>query len=305
MRSIQLLVFFSSLFMSVLGHAAATSEGHLVTPDFRVVRDAIDSQVQAVGPRNVLVVFDTDNTILATDTDLASEHWSLWQSQLIQSQPESKDKVAATMPELFTIQGLMLDLSSMHPVEKRIPQDLRQLSARGVSSMVLTSRGIHLHDATLREFERNGFVFNMPGHPATYLPFSLDRPEVVGLSQEELKALNVTAVKPVRYENGILLTDGQHKGLMLKALLGASKLRFKSIVFVDDRSHHLDGVQAAFKNRSESVVTIQYTHEAAHIAAFNQSDKRVVKVQWCALSKGLKDSVYLGRRTLPFIPCVR
>ena len=303
MRSFKLSLFFFSLFMSGVLSAAEAQHEHLVTPDFRVVRDAIDDQVDAAGPRNVLVVFDTDNTILATDTDFGGEHWSLWQSQLIQSQPDSKEKVAATMPQLFSIQGWILGLMSMHPVEKRIPQDIKQLNSKGVSSMVLTSRSIDLHDATLRELDRNGFAFSMPGHPATYVPFQLDRPETVGLSKEELKAFNVTSTTAVRYERGILLTEGQHKGLMLRAFLAASKLHFKSIVFVDDRSHHLDGVQAAFKGRSETVVTIQYTHEAAHIAAFNQSDKRVVKAQWCAFSKGLKDSIFVGIQSLPFAPC--
>lgn len=64
-------------------------------------------------------------------------------------------------------------------------------------------------------------------------------------------------------------------------------------------------MQAAFANRSEDVYTTRYTHQLAHIEDFMASDKGPVKAQWCALSLGLKQSLYPETPTalLPFRLC--
>jgi hypothetical protein len=297
-------LFFSFLFLT--SFASAASNQHFATSEFSVVRAFINEQVANVGAKNVLVVFDMDNTTMATDSDFGSEHWSLWQHQLIKN--HSTDKIAANLAQLYTIQGWVLSLSSMHPVENRIPSDIKQWNARGVKTLVMTSRSTNLHDATMREFDGNGFIFSFRGYPETDLPFNLNNPIDAGITRDELREFNVTSVKPLRFERGVLLTEGQHKGLMLRAVLARARTRFKSIIFIDDRATHLEGIHAAFKAREEVIDTIQYRHQAGHIAAFNDSDKRVVKAQWCAFSKGLRNSIYAdvpANDALPFIPCLR
>src|SRR4051812_35932338 len=69
------------------------------TEAFEDVRQVIDQAVEAYGPEATLVVFDTDNTTLATDADLGSEHWFLWQSDMIKAGDFTHGAVARSIPE--------------------------------------------------------------------------------------------------------------------------------------------------------------------------------------------------------------
>jgi hypothetical protein len=265
--------------------------GHQVTPDFADARATIDAAVAAHGAERVLVVFDVDNTILATDQDLGGEHWYLWQEGLIKS--ADPGAVAPSVDALLRVQGWIYALTRMHAVEPRIPLDVAELSRTGVRFMALTSRGPELHDVTLRELARNGFdlAATAPGphggYAGAYLPYDPAAPAAAGLTADDVARLGLKAPKPVTFHDGIMLTSGQHKGAMLRTLLAKTSAQFDAIVFVDDREHHSQGMQAAFANRPEEVHTVRYVHELAHIEAFQASDKHEAKAQWCALGTAL------------------
>jgi len=264
---------FSALF-AITPAALAADAGRHQTPDFSAVRAVMDEALVAAGdPGQVLVVFDIDNTILATDDDLAGEHWFLWQSEMIKAGNFTEGAVAKTVDELLVVQGWLYTIGRMHAVEPRIPEDVKELAARGTRFMALTSRNPEIRDVTLRELAKNGFDLGAaaPGPSGGYAgPF-----------------LPEAGSKPVIFERGVMLTSGQNKGAMLRALLAKTGAAFSDIVFVDDRPHHLEGVQAAFADRPERVRTVRYVHELPRVEAFHAGDKAEVKAQWCALSAGL------------------
>ena len=286
--------------LSLAGAAFGRNAGEAVTPAFADVRATIEAAAATHGDTNVLVVFDLDNTLLATDTDLGSEHWFLWQAGLIGdgTAPRQADAAAASVPALLQAQGWILQVASMHADEARIATDLGELQERGVHIMNLTSRNLDLRDATIRELSRNGIDLSKtaPGPAGGYAaPFLLELPSTE------------PAAKSVVFDRGVLLTQGQNKGLILRALLAKTGHETAAIVFVDDRQRHLDNVQAAFKDRAEDVYTVRYTHEVTHVDAFQASDKETVKAQWCAFSNGLAASVFAATPAAdrPFLACTQ
>lgn len=263
------------------------------TQAFEDVRQTIDQAVAAYGAEGTLVVFDTDNTTLATDADIGSEHWFLWQSDMIKSGDFAHGAVARTIPDALKYQGYILSVSGMHPTEARIGRDVGQLTKAGVHFLVLTSRMLDVRDPTAREFARAGIdlktnaVGPAGGYPSSFIPYDPAHPETYGLTVADVERFKLTEPKAVNYENGIFLTQGQHKGSMLKILLAKTGATVKAIVFVDDRLHHLEGMQQAFEDRPEAVYTVQYQPELPKIEVFKASDKTDVIRQWCSFAEGV------------------
>jgi hypothetical protein len=288
-------LFSTAILFSITTQVAQgfPAEPQIQTQAFEEVRQTIDRAVATFGAENVLVVFDTDNTILATDQDIASEHWFMWQADMIKAGDFAHGAVARTIEDALRLQGYVLNVSAMHPVEPRIGADVRELTEAGVRFMVLTSRMLDVRDPTAREYERAGIdlatnaIGPRNGYAGTFMPYDPARPEEFGLTAEDVERFKLHEPKPVIYENGIFLTQGQHKGSMLKTMLAKTGVEVKAVVFVDDRAHHLEGMQQAFEKRPEAIYTVQYQHELERIEAFRASDKAEVIAQWCAFAAGL------------------
>lgn len=296
MRSVP-TIFASWLLATLTTAAFGANLGHTDTTSFTGVRAVIDTAIATTTPDKVLVVFDLDNTILATDSDFGSEHWFHWQSELIQQQTTggalNPALVAPAVDGLLKIQGYIYAVTPMHATESTIAPNIQELAAQGVRFMALTSRGLDVRDATLRELARNGIDFTATapgprgGYAGAYLPYETNAPDTYGLTAADVVAFKLAAPKDVVFEHGVMLTQGQHKGSMLKTLLAKTGTTFDAIVFVDDRPHHSLGIQAAFDLRPEQVRTVKYGHEAAHIEDFRASDKTKVRAQWQALKPGI------------------
>jgi hypothetical protein len=256
------------------------------TADFADVARLVDAELDR-GAR-VLYVTDLDNTILATDQDIGSEHWFLWQKRLIEAGDETA--VARTADALLATQTLIYGATHMHPTQAEIPSYVSAFTRRGVGTVVLTSRGLDMPDITQRELTRNGFDFaaNAPGPAGGYA--DTWSPSAGG--------------RPVSYERGVMLTQGQNKGEMLAALLDKTGAAYDAIVFVDDRPHHLEAMASAFEHRPERLYTVLFTNERPEIEAFDASDKSEEIAAWCAFAAGwtaLLDPA--GRADVPFVAC--
>lgn len=295
--------FTFALFQLFFLHTSswAKSGGHYQLSQFNDIAKVIEQNIRQFGPENVLLALDIDNTTLVTESDLGSEHWFLWQSQLIQEK-KTTEAVAKTLPEVLELQTRILSLAKMRPVEHRIPLDLTRWGGQGVKMLALTSRGVYNHDATLRELKRSGFPYAKysPGTPGSqsehFVPYDLTNPEKSGLTQQDVINFKLGQPSDVFWDKGVFLTEGQHKGIMLRTLLHRLKKDFKVIIFIDDRLKHSEGLQAAFSNLSTEMTTIQYTHEAEKILEFNQSDKAQVKSDWCEFARALKAVANVGKQ---------
>jgi phosphoserine phosphatase len=213
---------------------------------------------QMVGHRQVLVVLDIDNTILAMEQGLGSDQWYEWQKETSKLTPCDHRTVA----DRLAVQGAMYFASAMRPTQADAPQLVRKIQQAGVRVIALTSRGVGFRLQTFRELRRNGYDFRRSaigpdgGWPEDFLPDN--------------------GIRPARYEDGVFLTTGQHKGAMLQALLSRTGTPLpRVIIMADDKQDNLDAVIETFGGLDASVRAWRYSGEDENVAGFDEDASHV------------------------------
>ena len=251
-----IVLLFSS---ASLASSGAPQEILSMTTVFKAAHEKVEKH----GAQNVLLVFDIDNTLLKTKQDFSSYAWGTWQSSLVKA--KSPDAVTNELQELYNLQMVLFTLGQMEPTEKMIPKEIAALQNKGVSILALTSRGVHMRSATEKSFERNGYNFLQnvlfPGFPGSYKP-------------------KYGAGRRVSFQNGIYLTEGQNKGLMLKDLLERVRRKFSSIIFVDDHFKHPGNVYEVFGDSGVDLLTYRYGYMDKQMKRFLESDKKDSIEKW-------------------------
>jgi len=238
------------------------------TADLAVVADDVMQLVEQAGKDRVLVVFDIDNTLLAMEQGLGSDQWYEWQKKLAKDDPCNPQYVG----DRFAAQGAIYFASAMRPTQADAADQVKKIQALGVKVISLTSRGTDYRLQTFRELRRNGFSFSFSaiGPPGGYAePF-----------------IPVDNGKLSRYEDGVFLTTGQHKGQMLESLLTKTGTRLPAvIVMADDKQENLDAVIETFTALGVPVHTWQYTAEDSNVASF---DAGQANGQWKSIENPLR-----------------
>jgi hypothetical protein len=275
---------------------AARASELLATKDFADAAAAVNCYVEKFGAEHVLLVLDIDNTVMSMDSDLGSDHWFEWQNYLLTNEPNSPHLVAKTFPGLLDAQAILYERGHMHPTQPEEPALIAALQKEGVAAILLTSRGPEFRPATERELKRCGYDFaraSLPVHDVPekdYLAYDPANPAKSGLSKEELVKYKLSTPRPVNYGNGIFMTAGQHKGMMLLTLLKNSKRDIKAIVYVDDNVRHVGAVFSAAVARNIEVSSFHYQHEDVVVQRFQYGDKREVDEAWAAVKGGAETS---------------
>jgi hypothetical protein len=264
------------------------------TKEFADIAAAVEHAVAKHGAEHVLLALDIDNTVMAMDHDLGSDHWFEWQRFLQDYDPKSPLRVAATFDDLIRVQGILYDRGSMHPPEDTQPATIERLQRLGIATILLTSRGPDFRAVTERELKRCGYdiaatalpVPNAPARP--FLAYNPGSPEKDGLTSADIVTYKLESPKPVSYANGIFLTAGQHKGAMLLTLLEDSPRTIKAVIYADDNLRHVGSVFSAAVARDLDVSSFHYQHEDPRVQRFNYSDKRDVDREWKAVQRELE-----------------
>jgi hypothetical protein len=257
----------------------------------------VEKLAEKHGPKNVLLVCDLDNTLLAMNQGLGGVAWFDWQARLLKENPKSKELVATDFGGLLRVQTLLFALGRMHRVEHRNAEMIRDLQKRGVRTLILTSRGPACRDSTeaaLRD-NRLDFARKAPsvkgGFPKKGLPYDPNDTSAAGITPEEAKRFGLGKPRPASYANGVFMTSGQHKGAMLLALLAHCPRRFSAIVFVDDKKKHAEEVVDALRPRGIEIVAYRYAREDGAVRAFKKTGWKKADRQWKLLRKVL-DSIF-------------
>ena len=279
MENKKIISALSLLFIAVLltscardGHLASNAGNILPlamsTADLAVVTDDVKQLVEQAGKDRVLVVFDIDNTLLAMEQGLGSDQWYDWQKSLAADDQCSGQYVG----DRFAAQGAIYFASAMRPTQADGPTQVRRIQDLGVKVISVTSRGMDYRLQTFRELRRNGFSFSFSaigpagGYADPFMPVENGR-----LS---------------RYEDGVFLTAGQHKGQMLEALLSKTDTRMPAvIVMADDKQNNLDAVEETFSALGVPVHAWRYTGEDDNVMAF---DPAQADAQWKSVENPLR-----------------
>lgn len=232
-----------------------------------VTTNVIDLAERA-GPKNVLVVFDIDNTLLAMEQGLGADQWYVWQKELSTNDKCSLQNVGNRL----AVQGALYFASAMRPTQEDAASQVRAIQQTGVAVIALTSRGADYRLQTFRELRRSGYNFShwaigpAGGYSESFVPVENGR-----LS---------------RYEDGVFLTAGQHKGQMLNALLQKTTTDMPAvIVIIDDKQKNLDDVIETFSALEIPVHAWRYSAEDENV---NNFDSELANSQWQSIENALR-----------------
>lgn len=232
------------------------------------------------GKDNVLVVYDIDNTLMAMNQDLGSDQWFIWQEEL--KEKDSK-RVSDNFAGLLSAQGTLFALSGMKTPEPYTAKIVKDLQTKGFKSIVLTSRGPEFRNLTARELKRNDLDFYSSaigpegGYPSSFNPF---KGIESSFTDEEKKIYKIDSARAISFQDGVMMTSGQHKGAMLKAILKKTDFSPKAVVFIDDHKKHTERVEATFKDSGIETWSFRYGAWDANVEKFKKSDKRKVTQDW-------------------------
>ncbi len=258
---------------------SATASGIIETDSFREIFDHVSILSEIYGAEGVLLVFDIDNTLLASDQPLGSSQWYDWQDSLIKAGSSSPMRAAEDIGELLAIQGIIFTLGSMHLTQDTIPELIGQWQEEGHCCLAFTDREQYFNDATQRELREAGLDFSAAPPPvnpqfcSVQMPYTLDDIGASGLSITEAAGFELGAPREVRYERGVFMVAGQNKGAMLLILLAHCTRYFPAVIFVDDNSEYVESVFTALTDRGIDITAFRYGEEDHAVAAFNTGQR--------------------------------
>ena len=268
-----------TLLMLMTSAYTAAGSGIIETSGFEEVTQYVDSLDAVFGPEAVLLVFDIDNTLLAGDHPLGTPEWFSWQDSLLTADSDSHLRACGDFQELLTLQGLIYSLGSMHLTEEDLPELVEQWQSEDHTCLVLSSREPTFNDATQHDLFAGGFDFSTsqpevePSFRGVHMPYSQDDMELSGLTLEEATMFDLTAPREIRFENGVMMVAGQHKGAMLLILLAHCSEYYPAVVFIDDNHENVERVFTALDGRGIEITAFRYGAEDSTVQAFDGEEK--------------------------------
>lgn len=236
------------------------------------------------GASKVLVALDIDNTTLTMPHDFGSDQWFSWQYDgCIKSKNLNNLCITSDMGELLEIQGQLFSITNMIPSEPTTVEVVTNLQKQGLKVILLTSRGPEFRNATERSLKQNRLHFvesaigPKNGYASTYIPFDTKNLNAFGLNVEDVKTAQLSGKgRPVSYMDGVFMTSGQNKGIMLKTLIHKTKANVKAVVFADDHEKHTTRMQAILGRKDSKLELFTYRYGAIdeNVKAFLESKDR-------------------------------
>lgn len=224
-----------------VAHAPASDAAELAALESQVtdINDLaqVATALAANGTRRTLLVLDIDDTLLTSQGFFGSDKWYEWQKHLPASDP-------AKVPCLFDVISLNYEAATQQPTQ---PDGPALINALPGDKLMLTSRNLLYRGGTLRTLNDAGYALPTPLAGQTE-----------GRSWRWRKAPNARETE-VGYDQGIFMTAGQDKGLILLNLFGRLQLRYDRVVLVDDGDANIKNMQAALRDAGIDYHGLHYT----------------------------------------------
>ena len=220
-------------------------------------------------PAQTLIVFDIDDTLLEASNFVGGDSWYNWQrGRSIESTSgemikiDKKDKFSC----IFSKLGVLYELGSYHVTEPTAPAIVTKLQ-QSYDLLALTSRSPDYRAGTRRELQKAKIRFEK-SHllPATSsLNYHFD---------------DGNGARAITYQNGIAMTTGLNKGLVLDDLLRRLDRQYDVIYFIDDSRKNVDNMFAAWQSKSTLVNIYHYTGVDKRISPQDIEQSRFAKKEF-------------------------
>lgn len=199
--------------------------------------------------KNVLVVFDIDNTLLCPDTDLGSDQW--FSSELSIRMKQGKELVAA-VDDILPVYIHIQRYAHIIPTESSLEHDILHIQSIAHSTMCLTARSSGLIDITLNQLAASGLNFPQPHWMKN---FPLQPYDHAGHLAE-----------------GIIFVGNNDKGSCLLAYLNHHGHQPDMVIFVDDKFSNVRSVVSALETSGIPSIGLRYAGCDKRVEAFNHAE---------------------------------
>lgn len=193
---------------------------------------------------NTLIVFDIDNTLLTTKTDLGSDQWFSFLVQEKMNMGITRAQAVAQVLPLYYHVHSIVDLVSTESDLHAQVADIKELCDY---SVCLTARSLPLASRTIEQLQMNQLTFH-----------DYDQLE---------RELSLT--HPSMYKGGVLFCGMNEKGEVLMHFLDLIDYHPEVIIFVDDKEKYIANVQAAAEKRNIHFIGLRYTGCDDRVLAYN------------------------------------
>lgn len=184
-------------------------------------------------PENSLIVSDLDNTLMEPAQLVGSDQWF-----------EAYLKHTKDIQQTLRAYNYVHERSTVTAVEPSTVKFVNDLKQKH-NVLGLTTRGRELADATIRQLDSLGIRFAPRGSNEVHLhKIMQDCPDSSAI-------------------DGIIFAGGRSKGKCLEAYFHAMQINVKNIphlVFIDDKSGHVDNVSAMAERLGIPSTCIRYAH---------------------------------------------
>lgn len=202
------------------------------------ITDILDHIDTDINPEDHLIVFDIDNTIVESVDQLASTQWfeAMIQFKMKQESLTEREALERTLP----LNSLLIQHSIIQPVQlSKTVEIIKQLQDNRHKVIALTARSSNpLKACTIGHLKGVNIDFT---RTSVY-------PQDIIFGQR------------THYTHGIIFTDGEHKGHVLRSMLDIVGYAPKKIIFIDDKEYNHYAIKHAFKETNISHTCIWYRY---------------------------------------------
>ena len=194
--------------------------------------------------KDVLVVFDIDDTLLTSNKFFGSDRWYDWQNgkahdhngEVIEIDKNNRFSC------IFDVLGIINEISTNTLTQDNAPDIFNGVEQ---DKLILTARSDKYRASTMRELDKNGF--NLDG---------------VHLKNDG-RAVNFEVTHAgrkanVSYYNGVFMVEGMNKGVMLKQLLEKIGKSYQKVVLIDDKIKNINNMRDSMLKNSVHFVGLHY-----------------------------------------------
>lgn len=229
----------------------------------------INNCISKLEPAKTLLLFDIDNTLVRTLTDIGSTEWIRWQEGLADNDNSHKFCAEPNRQALYA--SYQRWMNRVRPntavMDTHAPALLQSYHDQGYSLLLLTARGSNIADITDEQVSKH-YGSNILSIP------------------HDMFTDNDPSFTPhnVLFRNGIFFASGRDKGLCILQILAYLKathtLTFDSLVFTDDSDRECRSVSRAMRGNSISTTVFRYDADPHIQADFDIVDKSVLFHKW-------------------------
>jgi len=221
-----------------------------------------------INPEDHLIVFDIDNTIVESIDQLASTQWldEMIKFKMAQESLTEHEALEKTLP----LNSLLKKHSMIQPIESSTVGLIKQLQDSLHKVIALTARSPEpLKECTIKHLTQVNIDF----------------------TRTSIYPHDIIFSPKMHYSNGILFTQGDHKGDVLLAMLNAVSYAPKKIIFIDDKEYNHYAIQQTFKKTTINSTCIWYRYCAEKEQQFDLTFTQGRLLYLCELYPEI-DTVY-------------